>query len=413
MQKKFPKLKTVAKAGVIYVMEKAAEHGFDSRDPEWVNFGQGAPETGIILNSPARIEQINIINHNQGYAPVPGLYELRNKVASLYNDLFRQNKTSQYTCKNVIIAGGGRLIISRILAAIGKINLGYFLPDYASYEGIMSVFGNIKPIALKLPVNKGFQLNIVELKKNIKKHKIQAILLSNPSNPTGNVIAEDNLQKLVKLARDLGFILILDEFYFNYIYNSENGFISASEYINDVDSDPVIIVSGLTKAWRYPGWRVCWAMGPQEIMESISSVGSFLDGGANNPLQKAAVALINKKNFQAETRAIQVEYRKKRDYMVQRLLSLGIKIDNNPEGAFYIWANLSNLPVKINDGMKFLEACLIEKAIVVPGIFFDLNPRGRRKKRNFQNYVRFSYGPSMEKIKIGMNAIERVIKKYS
>ena len=67
--------------------------------------------------------------------------------------------------------------------------------------------------------------------------------------------------------------------------------VSAAAFVEDVDTDPIIIVDGLTKNWRYPGWRISWTLGPKSVIETIASAGSFLDGGANHPFQHAAAAL--------------------------------------------------------------------------------------------------------------------------
>ena len=93
----------------------------------------------------------------------------------------------------------------------------------------------------------------------------------------------------MQLARRYRCSLILDEFYSHYIYTGtpEDGpkLVSAAAYVEDVNSDPVILVDGLTKGWRYPGWRISWTVGPKEVIQAVASAGSFLDGGANNPFQ--------------------------------------------------------------------------------------------------------------------------------
>ena len=68
---------------------------------------------------------------------------------------------------------------------------------------------------------------------------------------------------------------------------------SAARYVEDVDRDPVVIFDGLTKNWRYPGWRVTWTVGPREVIEAVASAGSFLDGGGSRPLQRAAIPLLD------------------------------------------------------------------------------------------------------------------------
>ena len=412
MNNKLSEFKKYEKAGVIYVMERAIEHGFEYDDPKWLNLGQGAAEAGDIKGALDRITKININSNQHGYAPMAGLKELRENVAVMYNDLFRTDKKSKYSYKNINIAGGGRMVISRIVASMENINIGYFVPDYASYEGILSSFNNVKPVPIFLDPSNLFKYDHEKIKKEIKQKKIEALLLSNPSNPTGNVIAGDDLKKLVQLAKKEKIYLIIDEFYFNFIYDEKFKLVSAAEFIKDTENDFVIIISGLSKAWRYSGWRVCWAIGPKEIMELVANVGSFLDGGANNPLQKASVKLVTTKNILKESRSLQKHFKKKRDYMIKRLESMGFVIGSKPDGAFYLWVNVKNLPKGINEGTKLFEELLKEQVIIVPGKFFDLNPYKRRKKLNFKDYVRFSYGPEMSVLKRGLDKIEKVINKF-
>ena len=101
--------------------------------------------------------------------------------------------------------------------------------------------------------------------------------------------------------------------------------------------------------------------------------------------------------------------------MLERLNGLGFGIDVIPEGAFYIWCDLSSLPEPLQHCQAFFEACLEEKVITVPGIFFDVNPGKRRLKQHskYNNYVRISFGPDMATLKVGMAGIQRVIEKYS
>jgi aspartate/methionine/tyrosine aminotransferase len=92
---------------------------------------------------------------------------------------------------------------------------------------------------------------------------------------------------------------------------------------------------------------------------------------------------------------------------------MGFIIKTIPNSAYFIWLNLESLPAAISDGLNFFQACLEEKVIVVPGIFFDLNPSKRRDLFDSpcHGYVRLSYGPRMEKLKLGLDGIARVIKK--
>jgi aspartate/methionine/tyrosine aminotransferase len=148
------------------------------------------------------------------------------------------------------------------------------------------------------------------------------------------------------------------------------------------------------------------------VIEAITSAGSFLDGGANHPFQNIAAKLLDPQVAIQETAAIQKHFGMKREHMLARLKRMGITVDAEPAGAFYIWANLSRLPKPLNDGMSFFREGLKEKVIIVPGVFFDVNPGNRRAHSRYENYCRISFGPEMKKLEIGLDALERVIGKF-
>lgn len=404
-----PGFKSYPKAGVISVMEEAAKFGFSYTNSDWCNLGQGGPELAEIDGCIPRINQINLSCAQHGYAPVAGLPELRQKVADLYNFFFRQDKNEKYSASNVLIGGGGRLVLSRIMGSFDNVKLGFFNPDYASYKGIMNVFNNVEPIEFRLDPKNSFSVNLDELEKFIVDNNIQAFLISNPCNPTGTVIQGDQLKQLTYLAKKHNFSLIIDEFYFNHIYSSgEEKMVSATEFIEDIENTPIILVAGLSKAFRYPGWRLCWAIGPTDTIENISSVSSFLDGGASHPIQAAALQLIETDKLLQETVAIHRRYKLKRDYMVDQLHQMGLSA-SIPEGAFYIWVNLDSLPTPLHDGYEFFQAGLKKQVIVVPGEFFDLRKNINREENLFRNYIRLSFSPTLEVVKLGMEKMKDVI----
>ena len=415
MNQKIPGFRAVPRTGVIYVMHKAARCGFHFDDPSWANLGQGAPETGPLPGGPPRVNQISINPNYHEYGPITGQVALRQKVADMYNALYRQGKRSQYTYENVSIAGGGRVALTRLAAALGNINMGHFLPDYTAYEELLSVFKAFTSIPILLDPDYRYQIPMETLKREILGRGLKALLASNPCNPTGQLAEGPNLQRWVQLARRYRCALILDEFYSHYIYtgpaNGEPKMVSAAAYVEDVNADPVILVDGLTKGWRYPGWRISWTVGPREVIERIASAGSFLDGGANNPFQREALALLEPECVRADTAATQRHFRMKRDYTLERLYEMGIGVEAEPEGTFYVWANLSQLPEPLNDGMHFFEEGLAEQVITVPGVFFDVNPERRRTYARYRQYARISFGPNMEALRRGLDGLERMIDK--
>ena len=411
-----PGFRNVPKTGVIYVMSEARKAGYHNHNPEWANLGQGSPETGPIPNAPPRITNITINPAAHRYSDIEGEIKLRQRVADFYNEIYRKNKTSKYSYKNVSISGGGRAAITRLAAALGNFNIGHFLPDYTAYEELLSIFRAFTPIPILLDVEAGYQISIEDLRKEILGRGLQAILVSNPCNPTGHVIKGENLKAWVDLAREAHCTIIFDQFYAHFFYDepAENGtsMISAAAFIDDVDTDPVILVDGLTKNWRYPGWRISWTLAPKSVIDTIASAGSFLDGGANNPFQQQAISLLDPELALQEAKAIHDHFGRKRDYTFSRLKELGIVVNFKPAGTFYFWADLSKLPKPLDEGLSFFREGLKEKVITVPGVFFDVNPDRRRTMQRYQNFTRISFGPEMETLETGLDAIERVIRKF-
>jgi len=408
--------RSVPRTGVIFVTTEAAKLGYRSDDPDWCNLGQGQPETGPLPGAPARVSKVEVDVDDQEYAPVAGVGELRDAIANLYNRLYRRGMRSQYSAENVSVSGGGRVSLTRAAASLGHVNLGHFLPDYTAYEELLDVFKAFTAIPILLEGERGYGFSVEDLRREVRGRGLSALLLSNPCNPTGKLIQGDDLARWVGVAREEDCALLIDEFYSHYVWAGRPGQLpieSAARYVEDVDRDPVVLFDGLTKNWRYPGWRVTWTVGPRKVIDAVASAGSFLDGGGSKPLQRAAIPLLEDEHVVAETQAIQRVFREKRDRMVSRLERMGIRTDRAPEGTFYVWGRVDGLPPPLSDGMGFFRAALAKKVITVPGEFFDVNPGKRRSQRvsRFRSHVRFSFGPSLETIDAACNRLADLIRE--
>ena len=409
-----PGFRSVPFTGVIFVMAEAGRRGYRYGHPDWCNLGQGQPETGPLPGSPPRVTRVEIGPGDQDYAPIPGLWELRRAVADLYNALYRKGKSSQYSERNVCICGGGRASLTRAVAALDEVNLGHFLPDYTAYEELLDIFKLFASIPILLEGHTGYHFGLDELRREITGRGLSALLLSNPCNPTGKVIQGEELESWVGVARELGCSLLIDEFYSHYVWQGseqDSGLVSAARYVDDVDTDPIVLFDGLTKNWRYPGWRCSWIVAPRQVIEAVSSSGSFLDGGGSKPLQRSAIPLLAADVVRAETAAIRKSFLRKREILSQGLKQAGVRFDVEPEGTFYCWGDVSGLPESINDGMSFFRAALERQVICVPGEFFDVNPGKRRSGRpsRFRHYVRFSFGPEEPAVVEGIKRIQAMV----
>lgn len=404
----------VPRTGVIYVMGEAMDRGFTYGNEEWCNLGQGAPETGDLPGANPRITEIALDGRSHEYAPVSGLRELREAVAALYNARYRRGLPSQYTAENVAISSGGRAGLTRVAAALGSIHLGHFLPDYTAYEELLDSFRAFVPIPVLLERDLGFALAPGRLRTEIVGKGLGGLLVSNPCNPTGHVVTGQAMAGWVDTCRDLRCWLVVDEFYSHYLYDDACGgspALSACAHVEDVDKDPVVVVDGLTKNWRYPGWRLSWTVGPRRIIERVASAGSFLDGGAAHPLQRAAVGLLEPEVADREARAIQAAFGAKRTEMLNQVGGMGMTLANEPRGGFYCFVSLENLPEGLRDGMAFFQSALEHQVIVVPGVFFDVNPGKRRSHipSRLRGFVRLSFGPAMASVRNGLSRLASMI----
>ncbi|KAL2759639.1 hypothetical protein ACRALDRAFT_1060356 [Sodiomyces alcalophilus JCM 7366] len=404
-----------ASTGVVWCTERAIEYGFLDEPDAWANLGQGAPEVeDDIAGCFQRPKSIDISLAGREYAPTAGIKPLREAVANLYNAMHRQGKASQYTWENVAIVPGGRAGLIRIAAVLGNSYLSFFLPDYTAYNEMLSLFKNFAAIPVPLSEDDGYHIHPDKIAEEISRGS-SVILTSNPRNPTGRVVCNPELAEIQAICRGRA-TFVSDEFYSGYNYTSDcdGSSISAAENVEDVNADDVLIIDGLTKRFRLPGWRIAWILGPKEYIKAIGSCGSYLDGGASHPFQEASIPMLDPTLVKQEMICLQRHFRDKRDYVVERLRGMGFTIRIVPDSTFYIWLNLKGLPGPIADGLNFFQACLEEKVIVVPGIFFDLNPSMRRDlfDSSCHHFVRFSYGPKMEILKKGCDGIERVVNKY-
>mmetsp|Transcript_9083 Transcript_9083/g.13259 ORF Transcript_9083/g.13259 Transcript_9083/m.13259 type:complete len:489 (+) Transcript_9083:233-1699(+) len=422
----FPMFRQVPKTGVIYATSRASKYGFSATDESWANMGQGAPETQHLEGAPLRNYTFSIADKDMEYAPTTGLHELREKVATYYNHLYRKGKASQYTADNVCIVPGGRGGITRIMAVLGETQIGYFSPDYTAYEQALGLFSRLSPSPfVHRDVNEAL-MDPKEFEFQVRGRGTGCILLSNPANPTGQSIEGEDLKKYVETARSNETAVIMDEFYSHYYYDGEQvspedggadddsnwpKTVSSAAYIDDVNADPILIVNGLTKNWRCPGFRICWIVAPKKMVNMLGSAGSFLEGGANAPLQRLSLPLMELDFIRRDAWTLQKHFKMKRDFLLTKLEEMGIRVQWKPNATFYVWADISKLPPPLNDCLVFLEECVKHKTICVPGVFFDINPNGTRNlhRSTCISNVRFSYGPPMRNLELGMKNIKTFI----
>ena len=407
-------LRDIPYMGVIWVVAEAEKLGFTNGDPDWCNLGQGQPEIGEMDGAPPRLDTIDLEPEDHAYGPLGGTVELRQAIAEHTNRLHRQGRTSLYTADNVSVAAGGRLALTRAFQALGDGRLGYQVPDYTAYEDMIDVHRHrLQPVALVAEEADGFLLSPDHLGAAMVNEALTALVLSNPCNPTGRVIQGRALADLVRLGREHSCTLFLDEFYSHFIYENggpARGPVSAAAYVEDVDEDRVLLIDGLTKSFRYPGWRVGWTVGPRDMIDTLGRAASAIDGGPGRPIQRAALAVLEQGRADQETTALRAVFSAKRNLMVDRLETMGVRFAYPSDSTFYVWGCLDALPEPLNDVETFFRHALEAKVLTVPGRFFDVNPgKSRTGPSPLASWMRFSFGPPMENVVLGLDRLAAMV----
>lgn len=403
--------------GVIWVVNEAHQRGFHNGHPDWSNLGQGQPEIGEMAGAPPRLMSVQLDAADHAYGPLGGTDEIREVIAGHYNRLYRVGKSSQYTKDNVSVASGGRLALTRVVAALADGPLAFQVPDYTAYEDLIGYHVHrLSPVRIEGRIEHGFRIPADELERVVRESGATAFIYSNPCNPTGNVISGDELARYCAIGRDNCCTMIHDEFYSHFIYNDDgtpgSGPVSAAAYVGDIEQDPQIIVDGLTKSFRYPGWRCGWVLGPREMIESINRSSSAIDGGPSRIVQRAALQILEEARADQETAALRQVFARKRKIMLEMLSSMGIVPAMAPQGTFYVWASIANLPDGFNDGDEFFFRAIDRKVMTVPGRFFMVDPRRERSGESpYRQWLRFSFGPPEDNMVMGLTRLQEMFKE--
>ena len=228
--------------------------------------------------------------------------------------------------------------------------------------------------------------------------KTKAMILNSPNNPTGTAYTKEELEKIATFAQKHDIIIISDEIYEKLLYG-ESGHISIASLSEDA-YNRTIVINGVSKAYAMTGWRIGYAAASEKITSLMSNIQSHTTSNPCSISQYASVEALN--GDQSEVERMKQEFKKRRDFMVDRINSINNLSCVKPEGAFYVMVNISKVLNKevdgklIKDSLTFSDLLLEkEKVAVIPGIAFGVD-----------DFIRLSYATSMENIEKGLNRIE-------
>ena len=249
------------------------------------------------------------------------------------------------------------------------------------------------PVILKTEQEDGFKLKKDRLNKAIT-DKTVAFVLNSPSNPTGSIYTKSELEDIAEVLINRKVAVISDEIYEKLIYGGERHISFAS--LSKEAYDLTFVVNGVSKAYAMTGWRIGYLAAPSK--ELSSAIGRLQDHSTSNPTsfaQKAAIEAI--KGDQGCVENMVSEFRKRRDYMVQRINEIKSISCVNPKGAFYVFCDISGTKM---DSFAFAKRLLDEaKVAVIPG-----EPFG------WDTHIRLSFATGIEDIKKGLDRIDEWVK---
>ncbi len=328
------------------------------------------------------------------YSPSAGIPELRATIAE-YASAFRK-LDKPYTLDNVTVSPGAKPIIWNILSAI--LNPGddfvYFDPAYPAYASAASYL-QAKVTAIPLRESHNWRMDLDELDRAVTP-RTKAIVINSPHNPTGGVLTPGDLERIAEIAQRNDALVIADEIYSRNFY-LDSPFVSIASLPGM--RERTIIVDGFSKAYAMTGWRLGYAIMPEELQKVVTLFNNNTFSCVTTFVQKAGIAALTGPD--APVQKMNAIFRERRDALVSGLNALPGMTCTLPEGAFYAFPNVS----KITSDDRALARFLLEEAGVActGGSSFGAAGKG---------YLRFSYAASIEDIQFALAQIAKHLPDF-
>jgi aspartate aminotransferase len=362
-----------------------------------VDFSVGEPDFPTpdnIKNAAIKAIELNLTK----YTANTGILELRRAIA---DKLERDNGLS-YSPDEIIVSNGAKqCVYNAIQALVGEgDDVLIPAPYYVSYPEMVKLAGG-NPVFINTSIESGFKLT-PELLESSLTPKTKMLILCNPSNPTGSVFHENELNALKETFRKGNYLILTDEIYEKIIYDGI-GFLSVASLGEEIKKR-TILVNGHSKAYSMTGWRIGYAAAEREIIKAMAKVQSHSTSNASTVSQYAALEAL--KGPQESVEIMRKEFEKRRDFLFEELNSIEGIFTSKPEGAFYVFPDVSYYLGKkfkdkiISDVFEFSLFLLNEaRVVVVPGIAFGN-----------QNCIRISFSTSMDRIAEGIKRIKNALE---
>lgn len=374
-----PQVEQMTSFIVMDVLEKANE--MQKQGISIIHLEVGEPDFDM-PECVAKAVKSALDKHKTHYTHSLGDPELRNEISRFYQKEY--GVTVDPECIIVTSGSSPAILLALMLLCKPESEVIMSNPGYACYRNF-TLAAHANPVLVPLRAANGFQYDIEDIKKCITP-LTRAVIINSPMNPTGTLVEEDFLKEIVSL----GVPVISDEIYHGLVYEGRAR--SILEF-----TDNAIVLNGFSKRFAMTGLRLGYMIAPKECIRSLQKLQQNLFICAPSISQHAGIAALTE--AEEDVRKMKEIYNERRLYMISRLKEMGFKIEVEPKGAFYIFADARKFS---KDSYKFAFEILENAHVgVTPGVDFGTAGEG---------YIRFSYANSLENIKEGMNRLETYLQ---
>jgi aspartate aminotransferase len=355
-----------------------------------VDFGAGEPDFPTPDNIKKAAVDALAANFTK-YTPAGGTQELREAICARHKADFGTN----YSVSECLVTVGGKHAIFNLIQAL--VNPGdeviIPVPYWVTYKDVVNYAGG-RCVFVDTDEKTGFEVTAASIETHITP-KTRLLIINSPSNPSGGVIPRDEFVKIYELAKARGIYLMTDECYCHFLYEDKPFSIAAIPGAKET----VLVAGSLSKTYAMTGWRIGFALAPAPIITAMMKLQSHSTSNPTSIAQKGALEAM--RGSQESIPVMLAEYRRRRDFVIDRLRQIeGVSIVM-PKGAFYAYPNVSIAykSGKVKDSLDF-SAQLLSKAhvAVVPGEAFGT-----------AEHIRISYATSMEELERGLDRLHKFI----
>lgn len=361
-----------------------------------ISYAAGEPD----FATPAHIVEAAAIAvrdpRNHRYTPAIGLPDLREAIAQKT----KIDSGTEITAAQVVVTNGGKQAVYQAFATIVDPGDEVLMPTpfWTTYPEAIRLAGGV-PVEVFAGADQNYKVTVDQLEA-ARTSKTKILLFVSPSNPTGSVYSRDEVEAIGRWADQHGLWVITDEIYQNLTYDGLKAF-SITEVVPEL-IDRTIMVNGVAKSYAMTGWRLGWMAGPLDAMKAAGNLQSHLSSNVSNISQRAAIAALT--GPQDEVLAMRDAFDRRRKLAVAELNKIDGWVAPNPEGAFYVYSDVSGLLNREWGGKLItssLELCdyMLDAAEValVPGEAFG--PSG---------YVRLSYALGDAQLLEGIQRLQKL-----